>query len=244
MGRLSELLARDMTGSVPVQRLDEFMESLDRLWSYVAHDLKNSLSVVRGNAQLAMLVGDEAKVRSSLKRIIRAADDMTELLDEVRCLRQLPAGEMSPIDLTDLTREAMGTVQRMAEEAGVECIGPQEASAMVMGCRGLLLRAIGHLLRNALEAMPKGGTLRVQVRKEAGHACLSIYDSGPGIPHQLQGRIFHQLVSTKPSGAGYGLLLVARVVRLAHKGSVGFTSGPEGTCFWLRLALAPKAMAS
>ena len=95
------------------------------------------------------------------------------------------------------------------------------------------------LIENALDALGDQGTLRVACRLEADMLLVEIWDTGPGIPPELQERIFEPFFTTKPPGQGLGLGLdnAMRIVR-KHRGHLSVKSEPGSTCFRVRLPLA------
>jgi signal transduction histidine kinase len=94
------------------------------------------------------------------------------------------------------------------------------------------------LIENALDAVGNDGTLRLSCRREADMLLVEIWDSGPGIPPELQGRIFEPFFTTKAPGQGLGLGLdnAMRIVR-KHRGHLSVRSEPGSTCFRVRLPL-------
>jgi signal transduction histidine kinase len=96
--------------------------------------------------------------------------------------------------------------------------------------------AIFNLVRNAVEAMPDGGAIRVQVRTDADQLILVVSDNGPGIASQVRGHLFEPLHSTKPMGIGLGLV-TARTFVEAHGGRIAHVDTPSGACFEIRLPL-------
>ncbi|HEV2135594.1 MAG TPA: ATP-binding protein [Terracidiphilus sp.] len=94
------------------------------------------------------------------------------------------------------------------------------------------------LIENALDALGAEGTLRIACRLEADMILVEIWDSGPGIPPELQERIFEPFFTTKPPGQGLGLGLdnAMRIVR-KHRGHLSVKSEPGSTCFRVRLPL-------
>ena len=94
------------------------------------------------------------------------------------------------------------------------------------------------LIENALDALGNSGNLRITCRPEAEMLLVEIWDTGPGIPPELQDRIFEPFFTTKPPGQGRGLGLdnAMRIVR-KHRGHLSVKSEPGSTCFRVRLPL-------
>src|SRR5262249_29552865 len=73
--------------------------------------------------------------------------------------------------------------------------------------------AVANLIRNAVEAMPDGGTLQIGVYERDGEVMISIGDTGPGIPREVKDRLFEPLVTTKPLGLGLGLTTTRALIQ-------------------------------
>jgi two-component system sensor histidine kinase AtoS len=100
-------------------------------------------------------------------------------------------------------------------------------------------QAVGNLGMNALQAMPEGGRLTVRTHQKAGRVEIAIEDTGPGVPTELQDRVFEPFFSTKVTGTGLGLPLVHEIAT-AHGGHSSLQSIPgEGACFTLSLPVRP-----
>jgi two-component system NtrC family sensor kinase len=96
-----------------------------------------------------------------------------------------------------------------------------------------------NLVRNAREAMPQGGSLRVSTRGRDGCVEVEIRDGGPGIPRERMGRIFDPFFTTKERGTGLGLAMAQEIAQ-EHGGNLSCESAPgAGTAFTLRLPAAP-----
>jgi len=103
----------------------------------------------------------------------------------------------------------------------------------------LVRQAVLNVAINAVQAMPRGGRLRVKLRREPDAALLEIEDSGAGIPEEVRHRIFEPFFTTKASGTGLGLAVVKRIVD-GHGGEIAVSSPPGGgTVFAIRFPLAP-----
>lgn len=108
---------------------------------------------------------------------------------------------------------------------------------------------MNNLITNAVQAMGEsGGQLTLKIRRvkqtkaaaaanEPPSVEISIADTGPGIPKELQERIFQPFFTTSSSGTGLGLAITRRIIS-AHKGSIHLESFPGGTVFSIRLPLA------
>jgi signal transduction histidine kinase len=105
-----------------------------------------------------------------------------------------------------------------------------------------------NLVLNALDAVPEGGVVSLQVRRRAsgaggGWLILRVADTGPGLPAGLGARVFEPFVSTKETGLGLGLSVCKRIVK-AHGGEITAANRPEGgAVFTVRLPLPPAPAA-
>jgi signal transduction histidine kinase len=99
-----------------------------------------------------------------------------------------------------------------------------------------LLRVFHNLTRNAVEAMPEGGKLRVTIDKQGDQLVCAVVDSGSGIPAELRGRLFELFATAKKGGTGLGLAIVKKVVD-DHRGTIAVETGATGTAFVVKLPL-------
>jgi len=102
---------------------------------------------------------------------------------------------------------------------------------------GQLWQAILNLVRNALEAMPNGGSLLVQTTRLGSRVILTVRDTGKGMSEQERQQVFKPFFSTKSSGTGLGLPLTQQIVA-EHGGSIRCESAPnKGAAFVIELPL-------
>ena len=105
----------------------------------------------------------------------------------------------------------------------------------------LIESTVFNLLLNAYEAMPQGGTLRVETRRRGAFAHLEIADSGEGIPDEQLEDIFNPFFTTKAHGVGLGLAMVSKFVD-SHDGTISVTSRPgQGSTFLVQLPASIEA---
>jgi PAS domain S-box-containing protein len=149
---------------------------------------------------------DYARVRSP----DRHPAAMVELVERVLATEELPAGIR---------------IERVLEEVPLLEIDADQ-----------LQGALGNLVRNAVEAMPGGGMLRLEVRAEADQVLVVVVDDGAGISPQVRAHLFEPLHSTKAMGVGLGLV-TARTFVEAHGGRITHVDVPRGARFEIRLPL-------
>jgi signal transduction histidine kinase len=118
----------------------------------------------------------------------------------------------------------------------LRCSAP--SGILVEAAAGQMQQVLWNLLRNAVDAMPEGGTIDITVGTGNGRpdqAVLQVRDTGIGIADADLDRIFEPFFSRKPGGTGLGLATTARIVE-AHRGTIAIASRPgQGTTFTVTL---------
>jgi signal transduction histidine kinase len=223
---------------------------LGRLAGGLAHEIKNPLSTMAINLTLLEeeLVpapgGDGAqspKDKRSLKRVRTLQREISRLegiLDDF--LRYARGGEINraPSDLVDLIREVLefAAPELEAENVRLHASLPP-AMPLAMLDVGAFRQVVLNLLVNARQAMPGGGELIVELRRDGARAELAITDSGVGMTDEQLERCFDLYFSTKRNGTGLGLATVRTIVEM-HEGEIGVLSEEgRGTRFHIWLPL-------
>jgi len=228
--------------------LAERLAAVGRVSAQVAHEVRNPLSSIGLNTELLEeAVGkahfstpsDEREAGQLLAAIAREVDRLTEVTDQYLRLARLPRPALVPEDVNQLLTRVLDFSAEELERAGVRVQRELEPLApRALADEGQLRQVFLNLLRNAREAMPAGGTLRVASRTAGDAVEVTFSDSGSGIPEEVQGRLFEPFFSTKSGGTGLGLAL-ARQILEAHGGSIACTStAAQGTTFLLRVRRA------
>jgi signal transduction histidine kinase len=149
--------------------------------------------------------------------------------------------ERKPVDLAAVVARAMRLFAIQAKERGISLESSGGAVPAVPGDETKLTWALSNLIANAIRYTPKGGVVRVAAEERDGAVHLSVADTGPGIPAELQERIFDRYAQSTsggdPGAAGLGLAIVRDVVQ-AHGGRIRLDSTPgRGTRFTLELPI-------
>ena len=104
-----------------------------------------------------------------------------------------------------------------------------------------LKQAVDNLLRNAIDASPDGGRVRIEARREASDHVIDVVDEGPGIPADIVPKIFDLYFTTKADGTGVGLAVTNQIVE-AHHGRIDVDSSPgKGTRMSVRIPADQEA---
>ncbi len=185
---------------------------------------------------------------SELSALEHVADDA---LRTTRQLETIAREDMVPseavlFDLRDVVKEAVNQGKAAVEGQGPGIAACQvktylRSGAQILGSPEDLRDVIAHLVRNALEAMPRGGDLYVTSEEGGGQAHLTIMDNGMGVPEQVMDRIFDPFFTTRGKGAsGLGLSVAYAVIR-RHGGVMEVSSEKgQGTEIRVRIPLAPR----
>jgi len=236
------------------QRNDEGAHSLAQLAELaggLAHELRNPLSTMKVNLKLlAEDLSDESSRFEDIRRralikvdvLKREADRLHSLFDDFLNLTGNQGLELRPTDLNAVVDRLVEFFEPMATSRGISL--RKVAGAEPLTCPAdekLLSQALLNLVVNARDAMPHGGTLTFETRREDDWAIVSVSDTGIGIAPEDRERIFKPFFSNKASGTGLGLSLTQRIV-LKHGGKLDVASAVDrGSTFVMRLPLRPAS---
>jgi two-component system, NtrC family, sensor histidine kinase HydH len=204
----------------------ENLAQLGRLSAQLAHDLKNPLAALRGAAQLLETElsrgGRLDEQRQFLSLIVDQADRLRRVVDEYQRLGRLELARQVA-DLNGIVRDAV-KLQPFASSSPVNV--EELLAAPLPPCEvdvELVTNALQNLLRNAAQAMPSGGQIRVETREEGAgdirYVVLAVADTGVGMDPRTVERAFEEGFTTRRDGTGLGLAFVRRVAK-AHGGRV------------------------
>ncbi|MCA9058113.1 MAG: two-component sensor histidine kinase [Planctomycetaceae bacterium] len=227
------------------KRLSEQSLELATLAGGLAHEIRNPLSTMSMNLDLLaedLHEEDNPRARRMLKRISVLKKECDSLEDILNAFLQFArAGEL---DLQELSLN--DCVTEYAQFLEAEATGRSVSLRMhldsnlppVRGDRALLRQVMANLGRNALEAMPDGGSIDFLTYVRAGRVHLEVIDTGLGMDEKTRDRMFQAFFSTRSGGSGLGLPTVRRVVE-AHHGQISCESEPgRGTRFTISLPAA------
>lgn len=218
------------------REVGERLTSIGRLLSQVIHDFKTPMTVISGYVQLMVDAKDGAQRSAYAEEVLKQFDLLSSMQREVL---EFARGERTLFVrrvylkkfFSDITRQMAHEVDGRAVELEVDV----DAKIVARFDEGRVARAIFNLARNAIEAMAEhGGRLTISAQMVGTELVIRVRDTGPGIPPEVEGRIFQSFVTAKQGGTGLGLAIVKKIAE-EHDGRVEVESGPEGACFSLHL---------
>jgi signal transduction histidine kinase len=173
----------------------------------------------------------------SVDTLLNATDRIFDLISAVKAYSYMDRAPILEVDVPAGLEATLQMLQSRMTHVTVE--REYEPDLPRISAYGSELNQVWTaLIENALDALGNQGTLRLACRLEGEMLLVEIWDTGPGIPPELQDRIFEPFFTTKPPGQGLGLGLdnAMRIVR-KHKGHISVKSDPGSTCFRVRLPL-------
>lgn len=198
--------------------------------SVVAHEVRNPLGAILNSvAVLKRDPGPPNAVRSGAmlmleEEVLRLDTVVRDLLNVVRPLEPRPR----LLALEELAQRILTSFEERCGSAGVTLLlETDEALPLLEADEHLLQLALENLVRNAVQASPSGGTVRLQIRVQPQRMVLTVEDEGPGVAKVDEARVFEPFFTTRTTGTGLGLAVVKRVVE-AHGGSVRAGQRKEG----------------
>ncbi|OJH36386.1 MASE1 domain-containing protein [Cystobacter ferrugineus] len=249
--RLNEELRASLEELAAAQRElvhRERMAAVGELSASVAHEVRNPLGVI-ANAVAALTRSAQPDTNSTTWDLLGVMGEevgrldllITGLVDFARPLEpHLLSQPLGPV-VEGALESALSTEPRPSTLQVTRALDPSLPDAPLDA--QLLHRALHNLFLNALQAMPQGGSLRVEVSHQVKppgppHALITITDTGPGIRPEVMQRLFDPFFTTKALGTGLGLPIVRGIVE-AHRGQVEVNSTlGQGTTISLRLPLS------
>jgi len=230
-------------------RLQEELSAMGQLAAGVAHEIKNPLNAIglvvqrlqkefrwedpQGQQEYERFTGI---VRDEISRV-------NKIIEQFLFVARPFQSEFKPQALEEILAYVLNLLEEAIQGQGIKLEKNWEKNLPpVMGDRSQLTQAFLNLLNNAVEAMPRGGSLKVALKSNPGLKSieLRIEDNGPGIPPENMKKIFAHYFTTKEKGIGLGLAITQKIIQ-GHKGRLEVRSLPgQGTTVRLHLPLAEK----
>jgi two-component system NtrC family sensor kinase len=222
----------------------ERLATVGRMAAHITHEIRNPLASVGLNLEL---LGDEVGPQNpEAKRLVESigneVDRLSDITETYLRFVRLPKPKLEREDLGALVASVVEFSRGELAQSGIEVVVElaRELPELELD-ESQVRQAVLNLIRNAKEAMPDGGTLRITLSPRVdGMAMLQLTDSGPGITAENQAKIFDPFFSTKSKGTGLGLALVQQIVG-DHGGRIEVACPKSGGTTFTLLLPIPQA---
>ncbi|KAB0495702.1 sensor histidine kinase [Pseudomonas vancouverensis] len=217
---------------------NETFVALGEMSSAVAHSLRNPLANIRSSAELAQEIASQS-AQKNIGDIINQVDRMSRWVRELLVSLRPMNDDFETVDLQLAIEDALSAFDPLIKRSNVEVRFSPKSVPPIVSQQVLLTQILNSLFANALEAMPKGGVLTIEIDSPAPDAVrMALTDTGKGMSRQQQQMVFKPFFTTKQGGLGVGLSLVKRIME-RFAGSVELTSQEqEGTRVCLNFKVA------
>jgi signal transduction histidine kinase len=223
------------------------LNELAELAGSLAHEIKNPLSVIRLNMEL--LAEDLAEARSAEQRralskvemVMKQCTRLENLLNDFLRFARVRQLDLSPGDLNEQVERVLDLYEVQAKESQVEIVRYLDPDLpTILLDEQALQAALVNLVKNALEAMPRGGQLVARTRMTRSGVALDLIDTGCGMDDRTALQMFEAFYSTKAAGSGLGLPTAKKIIE-AHGGRIGVQSElGRGTQFTLEFPMPAR----
>jgi signal transduction histidine kinase len=240
----------------------KYLASLGELAASVSHEIKNPLAGIKLAIQVLAREPQMAdSQRETISEIMRAVERLDKTMADLLSYSRLRVPDLHPVSLPEVLEDALSSIQEECQRAGVKVekhfdpfLPPLYLDSQQMG------RVFLNLFLNALQAMPRGGSLILRAkRQESGYHLqegaaasggsgreesrveVTVTDTGEGIPPEIIGEIFRPFFTTKAKGTGLGLPLAQQIVEQHHGQLFAQSKVGVGTTFYLILPVSPPA---
>ena len=218
----------------------EKLASMGQMAAGIAHEINNPLGVVLMYSHLLKEeLADASEAREDVERIIAEAERTRGIVRGILNFAREEKVDRAPTDINALVRKSAEGILRNFTRGEIPCrvpldpaLGPQQVDG------GQLRQVFDNLLKNAVEAMPDGGVIRVATEEGEGEFTVTVSDTGPGIPEENLPKMFSPFFTTKKVGKGTGLgLSVCYGIVKMHGGTIQAANNcrRRRACFTVRI---------
>lgn len=215
----------------------EKLAAVGRLAAGIAHEVNNPLQPIMNCLEVAIediesgKVVDAEGLRIAEKEVQRIKTIVSQLLDFARP----GTTDTSEIDLCDLVQEVLSLTRKQLERMNIDLVANLSQVPVYCGNSSQLKQVVLNLIINAMESMPEGGQLTIDLYTEHDAAVIAVIDTGVGIDSDAVAQIFDPFYSTKDNGTGLGLAVSYGIIE-GHGGDIRVKSTPgQGSCFMIIL---------
>ena len=234
------IISRDISERKKAEEIllqSEKLSIVGELAAGVAHEIRNPLTTIKGFIQLFKRENGADEINDLLLSELARIETITS---EMLSLGKPQAVQLHRTNLRELVENTLELLSPQAHMVNIQfnlCV--EDSSFFITGEKNQLKQVFLNILKNAIEAMPEGGNIHINLQKRDESECvLSVQDEGCGIPEELLPRLGEPFYSLKEKGTGLGLMICNKIIK-QHHGSITYQSkAQKGTLVEITLPLA------
>jgi PAS domain S-box-containing protein len=208
-------------------RQQEALAQLGKMAAVVAHEVRNPLAGIRGAVQvIGRRLPADSPEGAIVDEIVSRIDTLNDIVQDLLLFARPRPLEVAPVSVRQLVDETIGLLREDPRFAGV-AVDTSVEDASIMADQDQVKLVLLNLVLNAVQAMPRQGTVRITSRETRGFHEVLVVDEGPGIPADVREHLFEPFFTTKSRGTGLGLATARRIVE-SHGGTIRLECPPEG----------------
>jgi PAS domain S-box-containing protein len=210
------------------------LSSLGELSAGIAHELRNPMAVIAGYTKLLSKKGEKS-LQPIIENISKEIVVMDRIISDFLSFAKPAELTMTDIDLKAMIGNCITAIQE--DKSNITVRLNIDGRPTIRGDEVFLRQAFINIIQNAVEAMPQGGELTIEIVPSADTGRgfdIVISDTGHGISKNIIDKIFLPFFTTKERGTGLGLAIVHKIV-VSHGGTISVESSDKGTMFRMRL---------
>jgi len=241
LGRLATVFNETLT------RLESSFDQMRRFTADASHELRTPLTAIRSVGEVGLRGHrDEANYREIIGSMLEEVDRLALLVDRLLTLSRADTGQAKPsadvVDISEMAKELAEQLSVLAEEKDQKITVHSSVVPPWIGDRVMLRQALLNLVDNAIKYTPAGGRIDIRVAQGTEGAIIDVMDTGPGIPQDMQARIFDRFYrvdkarSRENGGTGLGLAIAKWAVEVNGGRLTLEPMSGVGSCFRIVLS--------
>lgn len=205
----------------------------------MSHEVRTPLGIMRSSADVLLREPQLSEDgREVLGFIISETERLNKLVSALIDTARPRPPNKTPLDLQAHLQHVVAMLQKQAQAKQIQLTLHATQAVVVEADQDQMTQVLVNLLMNAIQILPEGGQVALQLDADDKHAYMAVADNGPGVPLAQQGHLFEAFFTQRAGGVGLGLAVVKQIIE-AHDGTISYSTSPwQGAQFNLSLPLA------